>query len=201
MQQLFITAITEDVVFYSVSQQHIEQFQQLAMNEQFPCLSSATSLSSINPFITTCNIWFSLHMHLKQPHTAFYLDEGRRFAYGAAFFQLEYIERHRAIHAFLQQHTTPQAMLILSYTLAIHTMNWLLHIMEQATHLDIVTYYLDDENFKNNIHTQTEAHHQAMQKAYMQTIVRNIREEDGLSVAISHAIRDAHTFLHSTQMS
>lgn len=201
MKSLYIVGITEDVVFYNVSLQHIEQFQQLVMRTSFPSLSVAPAIQCVNPFITACNIWFALHAHHEHPYKKFYLDERRRMAYDAAFFQLEYIERHRAIRSFLRQHNDEQAMIVLAYTLSIHCMNWILSIMKAAEKLDAVTYYLEEEHFKNAMRHETTPTHQAMQKAYMQTIICNIQQEDGLNLAILQAIRDAHSFLKHIQIS
>lgn len=80
-------------------------------------------------------------------------------------------------------------------------MNWILFIMKAAEKLDAVTYYLEEENSRNAVRHETTPTHQAMQKTYMQTIICNIQQEDGLNLAILQAIRDAHSFLKRTLIS
>lgn len=139
---------------------HLQQFKQLACAQQFPSIQLNDKLDQINPFITAANIWFALKTHNSPSHKRFFIDKTKRFAYGAAIFQLEYIERNRMISSFVKRESTTDDMLILlAYHLNYYVMNWVMRVMESVDEMEIVTHYLDEENFKQNMNTQYEDEH------------------------------------------
>lgn len=176
---------------------HLQQFKQLACAQQFPSIQLNDKLDQINPFITAANIWFALKTHNSPSHKRFFIDETKRFAYSAAIFQLEYIERSRAIRVFVKnQNTTDSSLVMLAYHLSYYVMDWVMRVMESVDEMEIVTHYLDEENFKQNMNTQYEDEHQRMQRIYLQAMVMDAKQTDHFQKAISDAIRATHIFLN-----
>ncbi|OCS93761.1 hypothetical protein [Caryophanon latum] len=188
-----INAVTEPMILYTIDTSHLQQFKQLAYAQQFPTIHLHEKLDLLNPFITTANIWFALKTHDSPSHKRFFIDETKRFAYSAAIFQLEYIERNRIISAFVKREsTTDDTLIILAYYLSYYVMDWVVRVMETVDENESVIYYLEEANFNKNMDIQHEDEHQRMQRMYLQTMIVNAKQTDDFQKAINNAIRDTH---------
>lgn len=96
-----IDELSAQWIHYYTSDEQIERFKQLAAPLQsFINKLFHNKYPDINMNIPICNVWFALHRH--QPNKPpLFLNEQLRMAYAAGYFQLEYIERHKAIEQFV----------------------------------------------------------------------------------------------------
>ncbi|MEE1130652.1 MAG: hypothetical protein UHX00_03365 [Caryophanon sp.] len=192
-----INAVTEPMILYAIDASHLQQFKQLAHAQHFPTIHLNEKLDLLNPFITTANIWFALKTHNSPSHKRFFIDETKRFAYGAAIFQLESLERNRIIRTFVKRKSTNDDMLILlAYHLSYYVMDWVVRVMEAVDESETVNYYLKEENFNQNIDTQHEDEHQRMQRTYLQAMIVNAKQTNNFQKAINNAIHDTYNLLN-----
>lgn len=58
-----------------------------------------------------------------------------------------------------RESTADDMLILLAYHLSYYVMNWVMRVMESVDEMEIVTHYLDEENFKQNMNTQYEDEH------------------------------------------
>ena len=121
-------------IHYYTSDEQIERFKQLAAPLQsFINKLFDNKYPDINMNIPICNVWFALHRHLPNKPPLF-LNEHLRMAYAAGYFQLEYVERHKAIELFVtEKNMTDDETIVFATHLVYDLTDWLDTIVKMLT--------------------------------------------------------------------